>query len=130
MNPKRKSITVTKQQIVDYWKENADTIDIQIKPSWDKATTHCWICGYETALERCHIIPDVLGGQAIASNLILLCKPCHSTNPETVFEDDYWDWFDSRVKNILSGMNLDGYDKYMREYRNIRRRFKFAYNRL
>jgi hypothetical protein len=119
MGNKRKSISVTKQQIANYWKDNIDKFDIDIKPSWNKATTHCWICGYETSLERCHIIPDVLGGQPVVSNLILLCKACHSSNPETVFEDDYWNWFDSRVRDISSGMNLGGLDKYMREYNNI-----------
>jgi len=119
MGNKRKNISVTKQQIANYWKDNIDKFDIDIKPSWNDATTHCWICGYESSLERCHIIPDALGGQPVVSNLILLCKSCHSSNPETVFEDDYWNWFDSRVRDITSGMNLGGLDKHIREYRNI-----------
>ena len=41
--------------------------------SWDKAN---W-------LERCHIVPHMLGGSNDASNLVLLCKKCHKAAPDT-----------------------------------------------
>ena len=40
--------------------------------SWNKASF----------LERCHIIPKSLGGTDDASNLLLLCKPCHKESPD------------------------------------------------
>ena len=40
--------------------------------SWDKAK---W-------LQKCHIIPHMLGGSSEASNLVLLCKRCHKVAPD------------------------------------------------
>ncbi len=33
-------------------------------------------------LERCHIIPRMLGGTDECSNLVLLCKQCHKESPD------------------------------------------------
>jgi hypothetical protein len=39
--------------------------------SWERAT-----------LERAHIVPSSLGGSDNASNVILLCAPCHGDSPD------------------------------------------------
>ena len=116
MASKRKTIHVKKEEIVEYWKSNSSKINI--KPSWDNAINACWICGFETRVERCHIIPDCLGGEPIPSNLVLLCKLCHEGNPETIYYEDYLKWLSGRVEN-MTGMCLSGYDKYPREYKSI-----------
>jgi hypothetical protein len=41
------------------------------KASWERAT-----------LERAHIVPRSLGGVDDASNVILLCSPCHRDSPD------------------------------------------------
>jgi 5-methylcytosine-specific restriction endonuclease McrA len=46
-------------------------------------------------LERCHIIPRMLGGLDNPSNLIMLCTRCHLDNPNTKYEDIYFKWLDS-----------------------------------
>jgi|14BtaG_2_1085337.scaffolds.fasta_scaffold45255_2 5-methylcytosine-specific restriction endonuclease McrA len=35
-----------------------------------------------TFLERCHIVPKMLGGSNDCSNLVLLCKHCHKQSPD------------------------------------------------
>ncbi|MCY9578743.1 HNH endonuclease [Paenibacillus alvei] len=47
---------------------------------------------YENSLERCHIVPEALGGKDEASNLILLCHRCHLENPNIADKDIMWDW--------------------------------------
>ena len=41
--------------------------------SWDRAV----------GLEKCHIVPHMLGGSNDPSNLVLLCKKCHKDAPDT-----------------------------------------------
>lgn len=59
---------------------------------WSEAGSRCWRCGYEKDLERCHIIPDSLGGKDEPSNLVLLCKRCHAEGPNVTDPEIMWDW--------------------------------------
>jgi len=59
---------------------------------WSEADSHCWRCGCEKNLERCHIIPDSLGGLDSPNNLVLLCKRCHAENPNVSDPEIMWDW--------------------------------------
>ena len=43
LNGETKGISVSKQQIVDYWK---DSDEIVIEPDWDSAVSCCWINSY------------------------------------------------------------------------------------
>lgn len=47
------------------------------RKAWERAT-----------LERAHIVPAGLGGSNAASNIILLCAPCHRDSPDW---DDPWE---------------------------------------
>lgn len=87
---KREKIKTTKKEIVEYWSNKQEEIGLSI--DWLEAHERCWRCGYKKPLERCHIIPDSLGGKDEASNLVLLCKRCHIEAPNV--EDKYfmWDW--------------------------------------
>ena len=46
----------------------------------------------EKNLQRCHIIPNSLGGKDEASNLVLLCKRCHADGPNVEDPEIMWDW--------------------------------------
>lgn len=96
-----KGISVTKRNIVNYWRDNIDKIGGKIKPSWDIAEDHCWLCGSNSGNQRCHIIPACMGGESVPFNLILLCEACHNLNPETIYYKDYWIWFKAMSEDIF-----------------------------
>jgi len=70
-NNKRISIKTKKRDIVDYWSKIKDECLLSV--DWSEAETRCWRCGYQKRLQRCHIIPNSLGGKDTPSNLVLLC---------------------------------------------------------
>lgn len=86
----RKNIKTSVHDIVDYWFKRVDESDLSV----DMAEAHerCWRCGCERNLERCHIVPDSLGGKDEPSNLVLLCKRCHADGPNVADEEIMWDW--------------------------------------
>lgn len=84
------NIKTSKKEIVDYWFSIVDECGLSVDAS--EALERCWRCGYEELLERCHIIPDSLGGEDTASNLVLLCRRCHIENPNIADKDIMWDW--------------------------------------
>jgi len=87
---KRKAITTSINEIVDYWTNRIDECCLSV--DWSEADTHCWRCGCEKNLERCHIIPHSLGGIDSPKNLVLLCKRCHAECPNVKDEEIIWDW--------------------------------------
>ena len=69
-------------------------------------------------LEICHIIPKSIGGSNLPKNLVLLCHECHLDNPNTPYEDEYFQWLDSvefyltkRYKNIEKSIKTFKLDK-------------------
>ena len=87
---KRKPIKTTKKEIVNYWTSKQDEVGLSV--DWSEANERCWRCGYNKQLERCHIIPDSLGGKDEPSNLVLLCKRCHIESPNVEDKNFMWDW--------------------------------------
>ena len=67
----RRNIKTTKKEIIDYWFCRIDESDLSV--DYTEAHERCWRCGCEGTLERCHIVPDSLGGNDEAANLVLLC---------------------------------------------------------
>ena len=61
------------------WEEREDESDLSV--DWAEAEEICWRCGCKRKLQRCHIIPDSLGGKDEPSNLVLLCERCHIDAP-------------------------------------------------
>jgi len=51
-------------------------------------------------VERCHIIPHMLGGSNKASNFVLLCKHCHLENPNVDNEVAYFKWLQSHKSRV------------------------------
>lgn len=87
---KRAPIKTTIKQAVEYWQSRVDEDELSV--DWNEATMHCWRCGCERNLERCHIIPDTLGGKDAPENIVLLCKRCHQEGPNVEDPDVMWDW--------------------------------------
>lgn len=64
---------------------------------------HCMACGwYEPTgtapfrgLQRCHAIPDALGGSSDPGNLALLCARCHADAPDVADPSWFWSWVSS-----------------------------------
>ena len=87
---KREHIKTPLSEIIAYWEKHVDECGLSV--DWAEAESHCWRCGYERNLERCHIIPDSLGGKDEPSNLVLLCKRCHAEGPNVTDPEIMWDW--------------------------------------
>lgn len=87
---KRNNIKTSKKDIVEYWEEKIDECGLSV--DWSEAKERCWRCGYEKRLQRCHIIPDSLGGKDEPSNLVLLCERCHIDAPNVESTTFMWDW--------------------------------------
>ncbi|MFJ7732504.1 HNH endonuclease [Lysinibacillus sp. NPDC097231] len=83
-------IRTTKEQIVEYWFNIIDESGLSVDAS--EAIERCWRCGYKARLQRCHIIPDSLGGTDSVNNLVLLCERCHIENPNVSDTKIMWDW--------------------------------------
>ncbi len=90
MMSKRVNIKTTISQAVDYWSKRVDECGLSV--DWAEAHTHCWRCGCEKNLERCHIVPDSLGGEDAPHNIVLLCKRCHVDGPNVTDPEIMWDW--------------------------------------
>jgi len=78
------------QDIVDYWVNHQDECGLAV--DWAEAHELCWRCGYKSKLERCHIVPDSLGGSKEPKNLILLCGRCHREAPNVADSRLMWRW--------------------------------------
>lgn len=110
----RERIKTTKKEIVDYWAGHVDESDLSI--DFAEAHERCWRCGCKRRLDRCHIIPDSLGGEDEPSNFVLLCSRCHLDNPNVMDKEIMWDW--------LRAYSTSLYDTFwyllgMREYEKI-----------
>lgn len=86
----KEQIKTSRKEIVDYWFSRVDECGLSV----DAAEAHerCWRCGYKNTLERCHIVPNSLGGEDKPSNLVLLCYRCHLENPNVTDPEITWDW--------------------------------------
>lgn len=111
----RSAIKTSINDIVKYWAKYKNESDF----SFDFSEAHeiCWRCGCKKNLERCHIIPDSLGGKDEPSNLVLLCKRCHIDNPNVADPDIMWNWLKAyKVPFYNTFWNLQGMQEYKRIY--------------
>jgi len=83
-------IKTKKKDIVKYWTLLQDECGLSV--DWAEAHERCWRCGHKAPLQRCHIIPDSLGGKDEPSNLVLLCSRCHIDAPNVESKTFMWDW--------------------------------------
>lgn len=89
-------IKLTHYEIASYWAGEWKTLHDAYGKGFiiDLGEPACFACGnfwygrYDRAgwnkspLQRCHLVPEQFGGQAVASNLILLCLNCHESAPD------------------------------------------------
>ena len=106
----QKGYKTTKKQIADYWSANSNICEAMLNFDWSDAYTHCWNCGDNkhigntNRLQRCHIIPNSLGGKDIPSNYVLLCIDCHREAPNIKNSYSMWKWIlSNRLKYGLTG---------------------------
>ena len=59
--------------------------------------------GVSGKLERCHIIPNALGGEDKPSNLFLLCHECHLLSPDTSNPKSFLRWIKRRQTQFCMG---------------------------
>lgn len=110
----RNTIKTKIPEIVNYWAGHADESDLSV--DFSEAHERCWRCGCKRRLQRCHIVPDSLGGEDKPSNFVLLCARCHLDNPNVADPDIMWDW--------LKAYKVPFYDTFwftlgMQEYEKI-----------
>lgn len=87
---KQRTIKTSIEEIVNYWAKHEDECGLSV--DWAEADHRCWRCGCKKNLQRCHIVPDSIGGKDEASNLVLLCKRCHADGPNVKDPEIMWDW--------------------------------------
>lgn len=116
MKNKKEQIKTTKQEIIDYWIQYIDECDMNF--DWAEANKICWRCGCERNLQRCHIIPDSLGGPDEPSNLILLCAECHEQAPNVEDKQIMWDWIKSFHSPFYNTFwQTESFEEYKRIYK-------------
>lgn len=74
-------------------------------------------------LNRCHIVPGMLGGEDAPSNLFLMCEECHTLSPDTIYPSVFFKWVVERHNQYLYGVLHPRYvfervDKMLREEYN------------
>lgn len=69
----------------------------------------CWACGGCTKkLQKCHIIPRMLGGKDNPSNIVPLCCICHDKAPDVKDQNEMWNWVEAQ-QNSWTSIGLGRY---------------------
>ena len=63
-----RTIKTTIAEAVDYWSRHQSECGLSV--DWAEAHERCWRCGCERDIERCHIVPDALGGPDAPENIV------------------------------------------------------------
>lgn len=108
--------------------KDAKCSDHPIEVVCDWAEPECWGCGrqYKPAvdvvngdvdyrkvwndnmhggkLQRCHIVPQSLGGSDDPSNMFLLCPKCHEDAPDTTNAEAFMRWIWTRRTTYIYGV--------------------------
>ena len=66
-----------------------DKYDIKSSDASWSDILKCWD---KVPLQRCHIIPKMLGGSDEPSNLFLMCPECHDLAPDTDSQEIFFRW--------------------------------------
>lgn len=108
---KRVPVKTTIHQAAQYWRQYIDESDLSV--DWSEAESHCWRCGCKRHLQRCHIVPDALGGKDEPANIVLLCKRCHAEGPNVTDPAIMWDWIKAyRVPYYDTFWGIQGMKEY------------------
>lgn len=108
---KRPKIKTSIDDIVKYWTKRQDECGLSV--DWSEANERCWCCGYRKNLQKCHIIPDSIGGKDEPSNLVLLCARCHINAPNVDSKTFMWDWIRANGTPFYDTyFNIKAYKEY------------------
>lgn len=84
----------SKKRIFKYWQEDPEGVfkkhGIDIDGIYD-----CFACGFDSQVQRAHIIAISEGGDNAVSNIHLLCPNCH-VESEILSEECYWTWLQNK----------------------------------
>ena len=115
----REQIRTTIPEIVDYWVKHVDESELSV--DFAEAHERCWRCGCRRRLERCHIVPDSLGGEDTPSNFVILCRRCHLDNPNVADPEIMWDWLRAYGVPLYDTFwTIQGMDEYNKDLRCLR----------
>ena len=119
----------SRSKIAHYWREKAYQYFDHLM-DWGEPS--CWACGTfigsldidvsnseeheifkvwenHNYLQRCHIIPKALGGCNCEANVILLCRRCHKSSPDTRDPVHFVNWvknkkkvFGQEIQNVMT----------------------------
>ena len=81
--------------------EKAGNVESRKGQLWDVAYTR-------EHIERCHIVPEMLGGSPEPDNLFLLCKKCHKESPDTRNREAFFRWVYDRRQEFSFGVRKPG----------------------
>lgn len=71
-------------EINNYWLDKFDWLEENVPM--------CFVCGKEHYLDKCHLIPNALGGTTDNDNIVLLCHNCHTNAPNINIKDIMINW--------------------------------------
>lgn len=106
------SIKTKISEIADYWISVIPYDELDLNFDWSDCHFVCWNCGEDKSkkdvngkksqpkLERCHIVPNALGGKDEPSNYVLLCADCHRESPDHIDPKYMWEWILSNKNNL------------------------------
>jgi len=83
--------------VLNFWKDKIEWNRTNVNLS--DAKECCWHCGCKSKLQFCHIKPHSLGGEAVPSNIVLLCETCHRENPNIDDVEIMLNWI-YQAKNV------------------------------
>ncbi|SOD88366.1 HNH endonuclease [Spirosoma fluviale] len=122
----------SRAKIAYYWKESSYQY-FDYLMDWGEPS--CWACGIFAGLldvdvsdekdfeifknwanhdysQRCHIVPKAFGGCNCEANLVLLCRRCHQSSPDTRDPIHFVNWvknkkkvFSQEIKDVMSLLN-------------------------
>lgn len=93
----------------DYHSERISELDVAVDwGNWDCERDRCWCCGHEGRLQRCHVVPQSLGGNDTAANIVPLCAQCHDEAPDVIDPSEMFRWIAAQ-QNPIAGLGLGRY---------------------
>jgi hypothetical protein len=117
-------VKTTKKQIVEYWQNVMPYPETDLNFDWSDAGIVCWNCGTITNhVQKCHIIPHMLGGEDTPSNYVLLCGECHLEAPDIEDSNAMWEW----IKSNRTSTGLIGSYKFEKILKEFERRNGYSF---
>ena len=119
----KNKVILSDGSIVESVEGGIDTMNDPAPVVYDWGEPSCWACDRpvknlpitedlkilwthpktKSLLNRCHIIPRLLGGKDKPSNLFLMCSECHSLSPDSTNVKAFFRWVYDRRRQYVDG---------------------------